>query len=420
MEPKSNSMILSKRFNATPTLLLLAIVIVASGCFAPEPEFRFNEAYLRKKESEGADLGEQRELVKENVKSVLVGLYGTPNEPHVPAIEGIADVLDLEKLKIAAGKTQSIEDGRKVGLYREHCAHCHGITGDGRGPTSEFLNPYPRDYRRGIFKFKSTVGLTPPTNDDLHRLLIEGIPGTAMPSFRLLKGYELAALVEYVRYLAIRGETERALIDYALDLDEGAKGIWIVGSAGAQAAKEEVEVMVTDVIAPYQVTGENMIAVPEPPENWETPESIARGRELFAGTVANCIKCHGMTALGDAMVTDYDDWTKEFYDVKNPDKFEEIYAHDGAALPPRTIRPRNLRMNVFRGGRRPVDLYWRLSNGIAGTPMPAAPIRSDSDPEDSPNLSTDDVWHIIAYVRNLPFEELSEPMPLPKYQRDRH
>ena len=29
-------------------------------------------------------------------------------------------------------------------LYREHCAHCHGISGDGVGPTAVFLNPYPR------------------------------------------------------------------------------------------------------------------------------------------------------------------------------------------------------------------------------------------------------------------------------------
>ena len=41
------------------------------------------------------------------------------------------------------------------------------------------------------------------------------------------------------------------------------------------------------------------------------------------------------------------------------------------ALEPRNIRPRNLRMDEFRGGRRPIDLYWRIHNGIAGAPMPA-------------------------------------------------
>jgi hypothetical protein len=77
-------------------------------------------------------------------------------------------------------------------------------------------------------------------------------------------------------------------------------------------------------------------------------------------------------------------------------------------------------MNVFRGGRRPVDLYWRLANGIVGTPMPAVPIKAEDAPEEDPRLVSDDVWHIIAYVRNLPYEDISEPAPLPKYQRERH
>ena len=32
-----------------------------------------------------------------------------------------------------------------------------------------------------------------------------------MPSFKLLPGYEVDALVEYVKYLSIRGETELLL-----------------------------------------------------------------------------------------------------------------------------------------------------------------------------------------------------------------
>ena len=47
-----------------------------------------------------------------------------------------------------------LKDGRN--LYMQHCLHCHGVSGDGAGPTAKFLNPRPRDYRQGIFKFKST------------------------------------------------------------------------------------------------------------------------------------------------------------------------------------------------------------------------------------------------------------------------
>ena len=47
----------------------------------------------------------------------------------------------------------TLREGSK--LYRVHCLHCHGLTGDGRGPTSKWVNPHPRDYRRGLFKFQS-------------------------------------------------------------------------------------------------------------------------------------------------------------------------------------------------------------------------------------------------------------------------
>ena len=46
-----------------------------------------------------------------------------------------------------------------------------------------------------------------------------------------------------------------------------------------------------------------------------------------------------------------------------------------------------------------MDLFLRVSNGIEGTPMPKAP----------GNLTSDDVWSIIAYVRSLPREAISRP-----------
>ena len=55
------------------------------------------------------------------------------------------------------------------------------------------------------------------------RILIEGIRGTAMPSFKLLPEDEIEALIEYVKYLTMRGEMERELarlINEDLPLDE--------------------------------------------------------------------------------------------------------------------------------------------------------------------------------------------------------
>ena len=35
------------------------------------------------------------------------------------------------------------------------------------------------------------------------------------------------------------------------------------------------------------------------------------------------------------------------------------------------LRPANLNRGVYKGGRRPLDLYWRIAKGINGAQMPA-------------------------------------------------
>ncbi len=64
---------------------------------------------------------------------------------------------------------------------------------------------------------------------------------------------------------------------------------------------------------------------------------------------------------------------------------------------PRNIRPRNLRQGVYRGGQRPLDLYWRIRNGIEGTPMPG-----------NDKLKPEDIWHLVNYVQSLPYEPISD------------
>ncbi len=54
-------------------------------------------------------------------------------------------------------------------------------------------------------------------------VLRNGVPGTAMPSFDLLPDAQIESLVEYVKYLSMRGETEIRLIAAMADLSEGAQ-----------------------------------------------------------------------------------------------------------------------------------------------------------------------------------------------------
>ena len=187
---------------------LLASALLCVGCDKPSaPEFRLNMVEMVSTTTPTAPEYQQE------IADVLGGMFGTPDEPYAVPETG----LDISRLKMAAGSAWSDEKGTNHGLYRKHCVHCHGITGDGRGPTASFLNPYPRDYRQGVYKFKSTFNAARPTDDDLHRVLVNGVPGTAMPSFSLLPSSELESLVEYVKYLSIRGQLESKLISYVAD-----------------------------------------------------------------------------------------------------------------------------------------------------------------------------------------------------------
>jgi mono/diheme cytochrome c family protein len=336
---------------------------------------------------------------QKQVATILLAMFGTPDEPVCLPQTG----LDLAKLRLAAGPVRSDIVGRKNGLFREHCVHCHGVTGDGLGPTAAFLNPYPRDYRPGIFKYKSTERADKPTHADLVRVLNKGVPGTSMPSFALLSPIEVGALVEYVKYLSIRGETELALMRQFFELDDEDKG----------RLPETQEFLIAEVLEPiaekWVAAADAVIEVPEVPADFDLAASIKKGQELFYGDKANCVKCHGVTALGDGQANDYDDWSKNI--VKIDTKLDEIATGDadaaelrwaadfrqvlaGDSLKPRTIPPRNLRQGIYRGGRRPVDLYYRIHAGINGAPMPAA----------KGTVAPEDIWHIINYVRSLPYD----------------
>lgn len=389
---------------ATVVGLLAAVFAVGCGP-TPSASFRTNMV-MSAKQRLTSDQERQ-------VATIVEAMFGTPDEPVALPETG----LDEAKLLLAAGPVRSDIVGRKNGLYREHCVHCHGITGDGLGPTAAFLNPYPRDYRPGVFKFKSTERADKPTHADLKRILHNGIVGTSMPSFALLGDAQVDALVEYVKYLSMRGETEIALMQAFFELDDDAQG----------KLPETREFLVDEVLAgvaeKWKSASDAAIAVPEMPADIDLAASIAKGKELFHGDKANCVKCHGVTALGDGQANDYDDWNKAIVEFgkeiaggseqaaktstaeMSPEDLREHRATlawleksrqvlDGDSLRPRTIPPRNLRQAVYRGGRRPLDLYYRIHAGINGAPMPAA----------KGTIPPEDIWHIVNYIRSLPYE----------------
>ncbi len=416
-----------------PGLVLLVGLFALSsliGCDVPIDSFEDNRIFAKRLElTDSVEL----ESVRSDVDTILLELFGTPDQPRWPEYlqsnDQTSNLVSVDRLQRAAGAVRSDEEDVHYGLYREHCILCHGIAGNGLGATSRLLNPYPRDFRLGKFKFKSTPIGSRPTRGDLRQLLQHGIAGTSMPSFARLPEDDIEALVDYVIYLSIRGEVERGLLmraTYELDLDAGERLIdsdqpGSMGSAqnltdmNSNSNYNNTVELVSSAARKWADAEAQLLPVPPPPDGHpmygselttdavpeRLAESIAHGRELFQGTVANCASCHGPLGAGDGTVNDFDDWTKDWTTQAGLDPLDKQQLRPMlklGALKPRHILPRNLQLGVYRGGSRPEDLYTSIVLGIEGTPMPAIPMQ----PKNPLGLTESDVWDLVNFLLSLP------------------
>jgi mono/diheme cytochrome c family protein len=358
-------------------MLAVSLLLLAGCSWSPPAEFRLN--------TEGRDPKSVSQTQRESIRQALEKLFGTPDKPVVP--DGVA--FDKELLAVAAGPVATDEAGNLRGLYRKHCVVCHGISGDGAGPNSAALAPYPRDYRLGLFKYTSTAGGGKPVRDDLLRTLQSGIPGTAMPSFDRLPVDQLESLVEYVKYLSLRGETERYLVAQVVDEDE---------TLDPATLSDVVEEAATPIASAWDAA-DSLRVNPPPPPRTDTPEllaaSLAAGRALFLSPRAQCFLCHGPEGRGNGeRMPLYDEWNKKKIGT-SPEETRRLAAN--YSLPPAELKPRNFTEGIFHGGDRPVDQYYRVAVGIKGTPMPPA----GAGPGSNGILSPEDIWHVVNYIRSL-------------------
>lgn len=386
--------------------LLLPILLV--GCDAKIERFDPNEVY-------GLTLARSRSTPSEpavdDAAAVVDEMFGTPDEPSWPVeSEGSATALvNLDRLRRAAGPVSSEEDGLHRGLFREHCVVCHGLAGNGAGPASVFQNPYPRDFRHGIFKWKSTTRAAKPTRADLRRLLDHGVPGTAMPSFAALQEDDREALIDYVIYLSVRGEVERRLAAAAIDELGYAETApeeedWRLQYGGDPTdGSDVVDEITTRVVNSWLAAPDAVVPVPpaETLQGQQLEQSISRGKDLFHGPIVNCVGCHGPGGNAQVATLDYDDWSKEYstrLGLTPTDREALRPFRKAGALRPRPILPRNLQDGVFHGGGDGETLFRRISQGIAGTPMPAVEVVEQSSPR---GLTASQVWDLVRYIQSL-------------------
>ncbi len=150
---------------------------------------------------------------------------------------------------------------RGARAYGRYCVSCHGVAGDGGGPSAEWLDPRPRNFTTGTFKFRSTPSGELPTDDDLLRTVDRGLNHTNMPHWNALTGREQRDLVQYVKTLTPR------------------------------FAKEP--------------QGKPIAVAPQPAF---TPQLVAKGQEVWKKV--QCAGCHGDGGKGDgsSAPTLRDDW----------------------------------------------------------------------------------------------------------------
>ena len=87
------------------------------------------------------------------------------------------------------------------------CMTCHGVNGDGKPVTPEYLSVPPRDFTgqshaigRLTFKFTSLNWSDPlALDEDLEKTIREGLPGTPMPGFQDLTDEEMDAVMDYIK-----------------------------------------------------------------------------------------------------------------------------------------------------------------------------------------------------------------------------
>lgn len=322
--------------------------------------------------------------------------FGTPAQPRVLGVsEEITRTLKIDGQTLAQGSS----------LYRIHCLHCHGVTGDGRGPTAKWVNPHPRDYRQGLFKFQSVdasdgANDRPPGRDDLLRVLRQGIEGTAMPSFNVLPEAELEALVSYVIHLSIRGSVEYRTIAKGFDFDPKANKLTLKEDTdlkelmrGFLTDDEQSDVNkkkgAADKWFASQFKKIKVEANPAPPEDREKfKESVLRGQQLFLGQGRNeaekivaknadCQQCH--LDYGRRAKFRFDSWGTY-------------------------VKPNNLTQGIYRGGRRPVDVYYRIHSGINGSNMKIF------GGNEKTNLTNADIWDLVNFVQVLPYPAMRQSL----------
>lgn len=224
-------------------------------------------------------------------------------------LPGVADAKTVPSGPMPEATEEFVEKGRQT--YIRRCSFCHGLLGDGEGPAADYLDPRPRDFTLGTYKFRTTVSGELPTDNDLFRTVSRGLPSTAMQAF------------------------DSDLIKNGLSEEERWQVISYIKTFAPEFDDPDLD--------PVKTGKTVSLPANRPPFS---PELVAKGKDVFER--AKCWSCHGKTGRGDG--------NKEF-------------RKDDWGFP---IRIRNVTHPwKIKGGIEVEDIFMRFTSGINGTPMPS-------------------------------------------------
>lgn len=249
--------------------------------------------------------------------------------------------MDMQMFHASTMDEASLIRGREA--YMLYCVGCHGENGDGAGAAATFLDPKPRDFTKGTFKFASVASGDLARDEDLLRVIKRGLPGSSMPEWNLLGEATHRALVAYIKSFSNR-----------------------------------------------YVRGEPGEAIPIPPDPYRNnPEAgIARGSVVYHG-IAGCYQCHPAYVTPDEIrqaaetmgMPPPQEFAATLYEEKP--KISDLWGYD--------IRPPDFTKRRLKNGESLEDLMRVIQAGVGGTAMPTwAGI-----------LDPADLWAMAHYVKSL-------------------
>ncbi|MFN0204969.1 MAG: c-type cytochrome [Planctomycetota bacterium] len=220
-------------------------------------------------------------------------------------------------------------------LYNKWCASCHGAKGAGDGILAKALDPPPRDFTKGRFRFRSTPEGSLPSDADLYRSITAGILPSRMPAFEFLTETERWDLVAHIKKLSVFFDPD-----------------------------EQKELNYFELLPPEPEVQFDSVVITK------DAAAIERGKKLFMEK-GECWKCHGEHGLGDGPSA------------------PTLVAEEGFPIRAANLRRGPVYLKSVATAR---DVYRVLKLGISGTPMPSYSASLDDNALKDIAAYTETLW----------------------------